>query len=471
MKNKKGITLIALIITIIVLLILAGISISLVVGDNGVLTRTQEASEKTGKASAVEDVELAYTAVLAKYYEESVDNVGLDKYEYINESRLSAEVESHGAGTIRNFRKDEATGEIKVKYIPNGKDNVYDITIDQTGKAIIRDAVATYTIVFAKEDGTVLQTEELEEGVIPTYQGETPTKTGSIYRYEFTGWDSEITEVTGDKTYTAQFSSTALSYGKQVPLGDVYVTDNSGTSSKLLQGWQFFYDDGTNIYLIYENYLENAQIPVPEGKGISSSGYNVWSEENKWRLVGYLRGSASEVKGEETTSVDFTGTWDGFAEGVRTALKDNLEIELAAGTVTATGAPTLEQFAGSYQTNHPEDEFAVAYRSIGDYIDPDFELGGTVADEGYVYTKGGVGYGFRYGVSLNNSNKPLFFPETANKKETDAQSGPTYGYWLARPSSSGRSKCVRIRLRWKYGGSRILHYSLWRTSGSFYPKI
>ena len=45
--EKKGITLIALIITIIVLLILAGITISLVVGDNGILTQSKSSSEKT----------------------------------------------------------------------------------------------------------------------------------------------------------------------------------------------------------------------------------------------------------------------------------------------------------------------------------------------------------------------------------------------------------------------------------------
>ncbi len=47
MRENKGITLIALIITIIVLLILAGVSISLVVGENGIIGRAQSASEKT----------------------------------------------------------------------------------------------------------------------------------------------------------------------------------------------------------------------------------------------------------------------------------------------------------------------------------------------------------------------------------------------------------------------------------------
>lgn len=43
MKNQKGITLVALVITIVVLLILAGVTISMVMGDNGVLKNSQKA--------------------------------------------------------------------------------------------------------------------------------------------------------------------------------------------------------------------------------------------------------------------------------------------------------------------------------------------------------------------------------------------------------------------------------------------
>lgn len=43
MKKEQGITLIALVITIIVLLILAGVSLSLVAGENGILKRAENA--------------------------------------------------------------------------------------------------------------------------------------------------------------------------------------------------------------------------------------------------------------------------------------------------------------------------------------------------------------------------------------------------------------------------------------------
>ena len=47
-KNRNsGITLIALVITIVVLLILAGVSISMLTGENGILTQAVKAKEKT----------------------------------------------------------------------------------------------------------------------------------------------------------------------------------------------------------------------------------------------------------------------------------------------------------------------------------------------------------------------------------------------------------------------------------------
>ena len=58
-KQTKGITLIALVITIIVLLILAGITISSLSGENGILTRAKEARDKTEIATIEEQIELA----------------------------------------------------------------------------------------------------------------------------------------------------------------------------------------------------------------------------------------------------------------------------------------------------------------------------------------------------------------------------------------------------------------------------
>ena len=64
LKTNKGITLIALVITIIVLLILAGVTIATLTGDNGILTKAQSAKTQNDKATAKEKVDLAIAASL-----------------------------------------------------------------------------------------------------------------------------------------------------------------------------------------------------------------------------------------------------------------------------------------------------------------------------------------------------------------------------------------------------------------------
>ena len=58
MKNQKGITLIALVITIIVLLILAGVTIAMLTGENGILKKATGAVSDTEKATAEEAIKM-----------------------------------------------------------------------------------------------------------------------------------------------------------------------------------------------------------------------------------------------------------------------------------------------------------------------------------------------------------------------------------------------------------------------------
>ena len=50
-KEERGITLIALVITVIVLLILAGVSIAMLTGNNGILTQAQKSKQATEEAA------------------------------------------------------------------------------------------------------------------------------------------------------------------------------------------------------------------------------------------------------------------------------------------------------------------------------------------------------------------------------------------------------------------------------------
>jgi len=79
MKNQKGITLVALVITIIVLLILAGVSISLVVGNNGVLTQASNSVVTNKAADARQALQMAQAAVETSYYAEWTNNTALTR--------------------------------------------------------------------------------------------------------------------------------------------------------------------------------------------------------------------------------------------------------------------------------------------------------------------------------------------------------------------------------------------------------
>ena len=74
-KEKRGITLIALIITIIVLLILAGVTISMVVGDNGVVNQAMNAKEKTDEAIRKEKSDFDKSSELADELVNGIESV------------------------------------------------------------------------------------------------------------------------------------------------------------------------------------------------------------------------------------------------------------------------------------------------------------------------------------------------------------------------------------------------------------
>lgn len=85
LESKKGITLVALVITIVVLLILAGVSINLVVGNQGILTKTKKADEDAKQAAIKEQIDLALT----NYQIEKIANDNLNFKDYMEDEEQS----------------------------------------------------------------------------------------------------------------------------------------------------------------------------------------------------------------------------------------------------------------------------------------------------------------------------------------------------------------------------------------------
>ena len=108
-NNQKGITLVALVITIIVLLILAGITIAALSGENGILVRGRESKYATNISSAKELVILGINECITDYYADkyvsntsSVGEKTIQEYiiENIQSTQASSVIASASDSTI-----------------------------------------------------------------------------------------------------------------------------------------------------------------------------------------------------------------------------------------------------------------------------------------------------------------------------------------------------------------------------------
>ncbi len=89
---------------------------------------------------------------------------------------------------------------------------VEEVTGDATYTATYTSVKNKYTVTWKDESGDVLETDtEVEYGVTPSYDGETPTKAATAeYTYTFEGWTPAIETVTGEATYIATYTETQV---------------------------------------------------------------------------------------------------------------------------------------------------------------------------------------------------------------------------------------------------------------------
>lgn len=122
MKNQKGITLIALVITIIVLLILAGVSIAMLTGENSIITNAQKSKSYNAYASAKDQMGLAYMSVRTEISSKMGTDTTYNAITSIND--LKAIVESDlGTGDWEvTVKTDGDSNKIIMKYVDTAID-------------------------------------------------------------------------------------------------------------------------------------------------------------------------------------------------------------------------------------------------------------------------------------------------------------------------------------------------------------
>ena len=139
-QNNKGITLIALVVTIVILLILAGISITALFGENGLIERAKIADQKTKKEGAKEQIKLGIIAWRAEHY-------GAD----IDQDTLMDVINNITGATVA---KNEETGEIDITI--NGETFAFTEILDEYIKEPSKKFIdfSVYGVQLSCEEGT-----------------------------------------------------------------------------------------------------------------------------------------------------------------------------------------------------------------------------------------------------------------------------------------------------------------------------
>lgn len=278
LKERKGITLIALVITIIVLLILAGVSIAMLTGDNGILTQANKAKTETEYKGAEEKVKLAIMAARSQS-----ERGTLDAEKLVTEvtTNYGGQAETTAGGfpvTVTIDGKSFIVSEDGTIESAGAKPQITDVKIvtnsDGTGEDVPDNQSAENTVLYISfktslENGTI-NSVNCDNGTVENKNGIYVTKITGNGTYTFTiigtGENGSVTSTIPIKVNKyetkivnasdiASMSDKSKIYGATVKGYEL----PSGTTTDV--NWKIFYADENNIYIIADNYVERENLP------------------------------------------------------------------------------------------------------------------------------------------------------------------------------------------------------------------
>ena len=229
-KEMKGITLVALVITIVVLLILAGVSINTVLGDDGIIKKAKEAAEATKRASAEEEMNRLVLEYQLASNDETLESFLQEK---VTEGRIDG-VTDNGDGTITITKKVEGkdytiTVKKPVAPTPSVKVGAIRVVSDSTGAGSSLGEAST-------RKGTTLyiMIESTISGGTTTVSPQVPYAVTENGTYKFT-----VTGTVNGTTYTKEVSVTVNQFKNSIleniniKIGDSvnYTYDSAGSYS------------------------------------------------------------------------------------------------------------------------------------------------------------------------------------------------------------------------------------------------
>ena len=314
LNNKKGITLIALVVTVVVLIILAGVSINAVLGDNGIIKKANQAASVTKEAEVKEainrtilefyltnDYETLEDFLKAKAEDGSIDSVtkNADGTLTVKKGNYSVTVENKTNSSGGSSSGGSTGGETQTPEITIGEAKVV-ANSDGTGSAIT-DANSVYlgntlyiTFSHSITGGTTTVDKTIPYAV---------TKNGT---YTFT-----VTGTVNGKSYTKNVSVTVNQFktAKDYVAANVEVTYPDGKKVWIPEGFKIADDSASTVQggVVIEDKDGNQFVWVPVD---TISDYKrTWYTGSD----GITFGSYSEtLKDDEKTSVT---TYKGFYIG------------------------------------------------------------------------------------------------------------------------------------------------------------
>ena len=247
-KEMKGITLIALVITIVVLMILAGVSINTVLGDDGIIKKAKEAAETTKQASAEEEMNRLVLEYQLASKDETLESFLQEK---VTEGRIDG-VTDNGDGTITITKKVEGKDyTITVKKpaapTPSVKVGAIRVVADSTGAGSSLGEAST-------RKGTTLyiMIESTISGGTTTVSPEVPYAVTENGTYKFT-----VTGTVNGTAYTKEVSVEVNQF-REFSINDIQIGDSVN----------YTYDTASSSYTLeskYSGYSSNQTIAQTTG--------------------------------------------------------------------------------------------------------------------------------------------------------------------------------------------------------------
>ena len=254
-KEMKGITLIALVITIVVLMILAGVSINTVLGDDGIIQKAKEAAEATKRASAEEEMNRLVLEYQLASNDETLESFLQEK---VTEGRIDG-VTDNGDGTITITKKVEGKDyTITVKKpaapTPSVKVGAIRVVSDSTGAGSSLGEAST-------RKGTTLyiMIESTISGGTTTVSPQVPFAVTENGTYKFT-----VTGTVNGTTYTKEVSVTVNQFKNSI-LEDINI--------KIGDSVNYTYDSAGSYSLSSTYSGDSSNQTIPQTTGL------------KWRIL------------------------------------------------------------------------------------------------------------------------------------------------------------------------------------------